>query len=138
MAVTVFRPPVRSYMTFDQVPDPIVAAKPFTKTLATHPVSDTVPDTVGNPLTVELFNGELMAITGGVVSPVPVVQVPIVQVPVVPVPVLPLSFIVKERTLDAEFRFHARSEKTPVPVTIVIVPEETLGIAVKTNPVELS
>lgn len=51
---TVLSPPVRSYTGLDQLSDPRVAARPFTTTLATHPVSVTVPVRVGTPVTISL------------------------------------------------------------------------------------
>jgi hypothetical protein len=45
----------RFVMTLDQLHVPRVAAPPFTVTLATHPVSDIVPASVGVPLTIALF-----------------------------------------------------------------------------------
>ena len=55
MISIVLSPPVRSYTGLDQLPDPRVAASPFTRTLATHPVSVTVPVRVGTPVTMSLF-----------------------------------------------------------------------------------
>lgn len=51
-AVMVFAPFTRLLITFDQVPELTVAVIPFTETLATPPESDTVPEKVGEPVTV--------------------------------------------------------------------------------------
>jgi hypothetical protein len=45
----------RFVRTFDQLHEPRIARLQFTLTLATHPVSDTVPKRVGVPLTIALF-----------------------------------------------------------------------------------
>ena len=55
ITVIVFDPHTRDERTLDHVHDPRVAIAPFTVTLATHPVSDTVPESVGLPVTMALF-----------------------------------------------------------------------------------
>jgi hypothetical protein len=66
--VRVFAHHARFVMTFDQLHVPRVAAPPFTVTLATHPVSDIVPKSVGVPLTTALFTWDVIDTTGAVVS----------------------------------------------------------------------
>jgi hypothetical protein len=53
--VTVWSPPLRLGTGLDQLPDPRVAVSQLTTTLATHPVSVTVPVRVGVPVTIALF-----------------------------------------------------------------------------------
>lgn len=52
---TVLSPPVRSNTGLDQVPVPRAAVSQFTTTLATQPVSVTLPVRVGTPVTISLF-----------------------------------------------------------------------------------
>ena len=55
MTVRVFAPHTRFVRILDQLPVMRVAGIPFILTLATHPVSYTVPESVGVPLTTTLF-----------------------------------------------------------------------------------
>lgn len=52
---TVLSPPLRLGTGLDQLPDPRVAVSQLTTTLATHPVSVTVPVRVGVPVMISLF-----------------------------------------------------------------------------------
>lgn len=117
IAVTVFAPEARSKRTFDQVPDPRVAAPPLTVTLATPPESDTVPEMVGFPLIVALLRGDTIEIIGSVVSALP---------------------IENDKTFDTVFEFPARSENVPLPTEAVTVPVDIVGVSVNAYPVELS
>ncbi len=53
--VIVLLPPERLYSVFVHVQLPRFAITPFTVTLVIHPVSDTVPESVGNPVTILLL-----------------------------------------------------------------------------------
>ena len=68
---TLLSPPLRSNTVLDHVPDPRVAVSQFTITLATHPVSDTVPESVGNPVTISLFTCDVIVTRGASTSPLP-------------------------------------------------------------------
>lgn len=52
MTVTTFAHPVRESAALDHVPGASVADDPLTVTPTTHPASDTVPESVGAPVTV--------------------------------------------------------------------------------------
>lgn len=68
-AVTVLTPPVRLLMVFDHVPHEMVAAPPFTMTLATPQESDTAPENTGKPLTVAPLACDVIVTIGAIVSP---------------------------------------------------------------------
>ena len=123
---TVLSPPVRSYTVLDQVPDPRVAVSQFTITLATHPVSVTLPERVGNPVTISLFTCDVIVTIGATVSPL--------LVP--PVLVVPLA-VMNESVLDTLFGFPAASENTPVHTDTIIVPVDPDGVTVIAYQVEL-
>jgi hypothetical protein len=124
--VTVLSPPLRSNTGLDQVPDPRVAVSQFTATLAIHPLSDTVPESVGNPITLSLFTCDVIVTMGATVSPL--------LVP--PVLVVPLA-VVNESILDALFGLPAASENTPVHTDTVMVPVDPDGVTVMVYQVEL-
>jgi hypothetical protein len=114
--VMVLAHPTRPETTFDHVHVPSVAAEPFTVTLAIHPVSDAVPERVGEPVIVAPLACEVMATNGAIVS---------------------LVLTLNESTLDVLFVFPARSDTLPVPTEISTVPVDTVGVIVNVYPVAL-
>jgi hypothetical protein len=118
MISTVLSPPVRSYTGLDQVPDPRVAASPFTRTLATPPVSVTVPVRVGAPVMISLLTCDVIVTIGATISPL-------------------LLATVNESVFDAVFGLPAVSENTPVHTDTVSVPVDTDGVTVTVYQVAL-
>ncbi len=116
ITVIVLDHPVRPETTFDHVHVPSVAAEPFTVTLATHPVSVTVPEIVGEPVTVAPLACEVIATNGATVS---------------------LVLTLNESTLELLFGFQARSDDIPVHTETSIVPVDTFGVIVTVYPVAL-
>ncbi len=94
-------------MVLDHVPDPSDAKNPFTDTLVTDdPELDTLPESVGNPLTVAPLAWEMMVTDGGVVTP---------DDP-------------SDSILEALFGFQAISENIPVHTDTVDIPVEVDGV----------
>lgn len=68
-AVIVLSPPVRLVTVFNQVAHEIVAAAPFTRTLATPQESVTAPENTIEPLTVAPLACDVIVMIGAIVSP---------------------------------------------------------------------
>jgi hypothetical protein len=117
--LTVLSPPVRSYTGLDQVPVPRVAVSQFTTTLATQPVSVTLPVRVGTPVTISLLLCDVTVTTGATLSTGTI---------------LPTVY---ESVFDGVDGLPAVSENTPVHTDIVIVPVDTDGVTVTVHQVAL-
>ncbi len=61
-------PPLKVERFLVHVPDPRVAVSQLTTTVATHPVSVTVPVRVGYPVTIALFRCDVIVTIGATVS----------------------------------------------------------------------
>lgn len=115
-AVMVLAPGARLESVFDHVPDPRVAAPPFTDTLTSPPESKNVPETTGEPLTVAPLECDVMAMAGDVLS---------------------VTRLVYERMFDPIPVFPAASAKALVPTETVTMPVDVDGVTVNAYPVAL-